>query len=107
MSCPNIKNFSAWINSMPGSINELIVQGEVETSSGSITPMLTEAEPQGINQKILILNLHLKKSSNPGIQVISYQGVRFVKKAEIGQYESVEINSEGEVCTSLSIGEVV
>lgn len=105
MPCPNTRDFSAWVNLMPGSPTQLIVQGEVETNAGNIVPIFKEASPTGINEKVLILDLHLVNLQQPGTQDVNYRSARFEKAANPRQYDQVEIRSEGEICFSLPVKE--
>ena len=58
----NTKDWKAFEDRQPSTSpqNAFYVIGEVETNNGRIKPVLTKASPQGINEKILILeNLYL------------------------------------------------
>ena len=59
-------------------------------------PVLTKAQSQGINEKILILDLALNETAEIGTTVISYQPVRYDDKISQGQYKQVQIVYEGE-----------
>ena len=105
MACPNTKDFSAWINLMPGTEPKLIVTGRVETNSGSLQPHLVEADPQGINPKILLLNLTIVDSGGIGTADINYRDTRFEKPAVKDQYIDVEVIFEGKSCVSMKVSE--
>ncbi len=107
MACPRTRDFQAVINLMPGPVsgNPLIVTGEVETSATNIRPKLVEANPQGYNPQILILDLALEKIADVGAQVVLYHPARFERPAEAGQYEQVGIRFEGKTCLTLDVTE--
>lgn len=72
---------------------ELVVAGQVELPSTSHRAELREAEPQGINDMILILDLEVTQQGI-GSQVLTWSAVRF-KKVPIdpAQYSEVEIRA--------------
>ncbi|UWQ36564.1 hypothetical protein K3552_13775 [Leisingera aquaemixtae] len=105
MTCPEMADFSAWINLMPPSSGTLIVVGRVVTNGGDLQPKLTERIPQGINPQILILDLTIEQTGGPGTNDVAQRDVRFEKQASQGQHSTVEIYFEGEQCTSLEITE--
>lgn len=104
-SCPKTREFSAWINLMPGSDPKLIVAGQVETSASNMHPKLMETIPQGINPQILLLTLTIEETGDLGTQNIAYRPARFDKPAERGQYSQVEISFDGESCLTLDVTE--
>jgi len=99
------KDWSAWINLMPGSEHKLIVVGKVETNAANIVPVLREAVPQGFNPKILILDLTIENNGTIGAQVVGYRDARFEKPAEKGQYDTVVIRHEGSDIESIDVTE--
>ncbi|NKB20298.1 MAG: hypothetical protein GKS01_07095 [Alphaproteobacteria bacterium] len=100
-----MSDFSAWINLMPPGPSQLIVVGKVVTNGGNLQPKLTERVPPGINPVILMLDLTIEKTGNVGTEDVAPRDVRFERPAEQGQYETVEIYFEGELCQSLDVGE--
>lgn len=105
MACPKTREFSAWINLMPGSDPKLIVTGKVETNASNMHPKLKEAVPQGINPHVLLLTLTIDQTGDLGTQDISYRPARFEKPAERGQYTQVQISFDGESCLTLDVTE--
>lgn len=105
MPCPEMSDFSAWINLQPGSENKLIVVGKVTTFGGNMVPTLTEIVPQGINPSILLLELTIVDTGKPGTKDISPRPVRFEKPASKGQYSQVDISFEDETCLLLDVTE--
>lgn len=105
MTCPNTKDFTAWINLMPGSKPKLIVIGKVETNAGNLQPKLTEVVPQGINPQILLLNLTIVDTGEIGTEDINYRDVRFEAPANKGQFSNVEVRFEGDLCVTMVVTE--
>ncbi|SMH38382.1 hypothetical protein [Mesorhizobium australicum] len=105
MTVPKTRNWEAWIDLMPGSPSKLIVTGQVETTAGNKVPRLTEAKPQGVNPKILILDLSIVKEGDVGTDDVSYRDARFTKPASRGQYTQVEIRFGTEHVTTIEVGE--
>lgn len=91
MGVPVTKEWEAWINLMPGGPSSLIVTGRVETNAGNMVPQLTEAKPQGINPKILILDLAIVQQGDVGTSDVAFRDARFTKPAGKGEYTQVEI----------------
>ncbi len=99
------KDWSAWINLMPGTEHKLIVVGKVETNASNLVPVLREAVPQGINPEILILDLTIEDNGSIGTPAVGFRSARFEKPAEKGQYESVVIRHEGEIIETIPVTE--
>jgi hypothetical protein len=94
---PNTRNWKAWEDRQPGpeKIIKLIVTGEVEVSRTNDTPELKVAAPQGINPKILLLNLSINSPGAPGGEQMTWKEVRFEKAVSAGEYTNVSILWEG------------
>ena len=107
MSNINTKDWNAFENRQPGPStgNAFYVIGEVETNNGRIQPVLTKANPQGVNEKILILDLALEDQGGFGTADIAYRPVRYDEQISEGQYTQVQIMYQGEevVCIKVSI----
>ncbi len=88
-----------------GGNRRVTVSGEVETLATNETPVLAEAEPQGINPAILILDLRIE-TSGAGNDVLSWQGVEFSKPCSNGQYAEVTIRNE-DVETTVRVHKVI
>ena len=54
---PDTKDWNAWIDTMPPGPGHLIVIGEVDVGNIASSADLKETVPQGINPKILLLDL--------------------------------------------------
>lgn len=105
MACPELSEFSAWINLQPPDPSRLIVIGKVVTNGGDLQPKLKERVPQGVNQNILLLDLTVEQTGKPGTDDIAPRDVRFDKPAGQGAYKQVEIYFEGERCLTLEVQE--
>ncbi|APR76170.1 Hypothetical protein A7982_01517 [Minicystis rosea] len=79
----------AWMNLMPPGPRSLHVTGVVTVGNPGYEVKLTEAVPQGMNPKDLILDLVLTRK--PGIwpQVVTQMPVSFVKPSPSVDYDSV------------------
>jgi hypothetical protein len=86
---PTTKNWYAWINKMPPPPDEFHVVGEVQVSNPGVEVVLTPRVPQGINPRILLLDLVLVQ--RPGI----WPQIVVTRRAEYhqinGDYERVNI----------------
>lgn len=105
MPCPEMSDFTAWINLMPPGPSKLIVVGKVVTNGGDLQPKLTERVPPGLNERILILDLAIEKTGDVGTGDVAARDVRFEKPANKGRYDTVEIYLEGELCQTLEVSE--
>jgi hypothetical protein len=100
------KTFSAWINNLPGPGREptLIVTGKTELITESFQVTLVQRSPQGINPKILELEVHVIKPSGPVILPVTEKEVRYeATPVPIGEYTDVHIDN-GDDSFSISIG---
>ena len=105
MSCPEMSEFSAWINLMPGTEPTLIVIGKVVTNGGDLQPKLTIREPQGFNPAILLLDLTIEATGGVGTDDVAPRDVRFEKPASQGQYTHVDIFYAGKSCLVIEVTE--
>ena len=76
--------------------------GKVETSNTNQTPRLSEHVPQGINPKILLLDLTIttKDAGNP---VMGWRELRFEKPITRDQYSNVDILWDGDIIEHLKV----
>ena len=86
--------FKAWIDKMPGANNTLHITGKVTVPTTGYHVSLVEAVPQGINPKILILEVKKVKPSGPAGQMISHVPVRY-DKPHSPDYTDVTIRGDG------------
>jgi hypothetical protein len=93
---PTTRNWKAWQNLQPPGPPRLIVTGEVQTTNDNQTPNLQEHTPQGINEKILLLDLTITTSGTGGA-VLGWKPVRFQKNIKPNQYSSVDVLSVAQI----------
>lgn len=102
------KNWYAWVNLMPPKPDDFHVVGEVLVGNPGVEAMLCVKEPQGINPKILLLDMHLVQK--PGIwpQVMTWVQARYDRILPPGSsgYEQVEIFFENESIALIPVNEV-
>ncbi|MFZ1884395.1 MAG: hypothetical protein WAU53_12555 [Rhodoplanes sp.] len=92
---PKTQKWKAWQNLQPPGPPRLIVTGQVEISNTNQTPQLREHVPQGINPKILLLDLTIT-SSGVGNDVITWREVRFEKQIIKDQHSSIDVLWDGQ-----------
>ena len=102
----NARNWSAIIDAMPPNPPRLIVRGEVETTNSAIVPKLAEANPQGINPDILLLDLTLVNTGGMGTTDVSYRPVEFRRPTSPGTFSSVTILHEDDMIASVKVENV-
>jgi len=86
--------FKAWIDKMPGANNTLHVTGKVTVPTTGYHVSLVEAVPQGINPKVLILEVKKVKPTGPAGQMIEHLPVRY-DKPKSSDYTEVTIRGDG------------
>ena len=99
---PKTRDFKAWQNVQPGGKPKLIVIGKVETSNSNQTPGLSEHVPQGINPKILLIDLTITTKGKGGT-VMGWRDVRFEKPITRDQYSNVDILWDGNIIEHLKV----
>ena len=90
--------FKAWLDKMPGADNTLHVTGSVTVPTPGYTVWLVEAVPQGINPKILILEVKKVPPTGFVAQVITHVPVRY-DKPRSPDYTDVTVRGDGEEFT--------
>ena len=79
----------------------LKVTGTVETTRGNQQPKLTKAIPQGTNPAILLLDLSIETSGDPGADVMGKRNVEYNEEIKAGQYTSIDIRFGGTTIESI------
>jgi hypothetical protein len=102
---PDTKNWEAWIDTMPGGPGHMTVIGDVDVGNIAASAHLKEHNPQGINPKILLLDLTITLDGE-GYPKKIYKQARFDKPASKGQYTSVDILWEGDKIADIEVKEV-
>ncbi|MBY5337006.1 hypothetical protein HFO99_24355 [Rhizobium leguminosarum] len=77
-----------------GSKYNLTVSGDVEVRRSNQTTRQSEATPQGINPKTLILNLNVEGKGDVGGDVVEWRMVEFTKGISPRQYDHVTVTGE-------------
>ena len=105
MTAPATRDWPAWEDRQPITPPEgatLHVSGEVETTNGSIVPVLRPSVPQGFNTSILMLDLALE-NTGPGTTDINYRPAKYEKNVSQGMYSKVQILWQGEIIETLDV----
>jgi hypothetical protein len=103
MASIDTKDWNAWENNMgPGPVR-LQATGEVKTPSAHKLPRLTRAKPQGINPKILILNLTVEETGKGGDEHVDFRRAYYEEPCEPKQFTEVQINWEGSVLQMITV----
>jgi hypothetical protein len=90
---------------MPGANETLHVKGKVTVPTTGFKAELVEAEPQGINPSILLLELKLTKPSGPAGEVVTTLEVTYSKR-HAKQYKLVQIEEQGHASETVPVKEV-
>ena len=100
------KDWYAWLNLMPPTPDELYVSGEVYVSNPGIDPVLVFKEPQGINPRILLLDLLL--CQRPGIwpPVFVWKQARYHKVGRTLRYDTVQIFCGGDIIATIPVEDI-
>jgi hypothetical protein len=85
------------LTDLTGGNRQLNVSGKVEVAAGNQEPVLTEAMPQGINPRILILELTTRDEGDVGADVVTCKDAYFEKGIGLHQYDQVDIRGQAVV----------
>jgi hypothetical protein len=102
---PRTKNWKA--NEIPDFIGRrylLVVNGEVQVTATNQTPKLTVHTPQGINPRILLLDLSIVSSGGIGGPIVFFKSVHFTRPTSGHQYDEVDILFDGKVIARIKVG---
>jgi hypothetical protein len=102
---PNTRNWKA--NELPDFIGrryQIHVSGDVQVTATNRTPKLSYRNPQGINPRILMLNLTIVSSGGFGGQIVFYKSVQYAKTTSGNQYDEVDILYRGKVIQRIKVG---
>jgi hypothetical protein len=89
--------FKAWIDRAPGGTPRLIMTGDVRVPSNG-RAQLTRRSPQGINPKILILDVNVQRPSGDVPEEITTIPLRYEESPPQDEYGQVMIAScKGEI----------
>jgi hypothetical protein len=99
---PNTRNWKAWLDLEPPALSTFHVVGEVEVSATNKEPVLTKADPQGIDPSTLLLDLTIRETGDAGDQVMTWREAHYQETwVTRGQYKQVDIRWEDEIIASI------
>ena len=100
----NTSGWYAWNNLMPPPPPSFHIIGDVEVPNPGVDVSLTERVPQGINPRIILLDLHLIQK--PGIwpQIVVRKQVRFDKMRAI--YSEADVFSGGTLIAQVPVQDI-
>jgi hypothetical protein len=93
------QTFKAWLDEMPGSPSKLIVTGDLEVPTPGWKAELKLKVPQGINPKILLLEVHAQAPQGNVNQIVQKISLRYEQAASPGSYTEVTIFYESDSVT--------
>jgi hypothetical protein len=104
MTAPKTRNWSAKeLSDLIGRHPHIEVSGQVETLATNFSPKLTEHVPQGINPRILLLDLTIVKTAEFGGQIVEFHKVTFEHPTSGHQYDEVDILFDGEIIERIKV----
>jgi hypothetical protein len=106
MASLETRNWFAWENNMPPGPVRLQATGEVKTPSAHQVPRLARAVPQGINPRILILNLTVEETGKKGVEVVDFRRAYYEEECRPEQFTDVQINCEGSLLQMIKVDRV-
>lgn len=90
--------FKAWIDRAPGAPPRLIMTGDVRVPGHGWRARLTRRSPQGINPKILILDLNAQRPGGEAADEITTIPLRYEESPPQDEYGQVMIATcKGEI----------
>ena len=105
MPAPSTRNWTA--NELPdfaGGHYHVEVKGEVQTSATNYMPKLSYRNPQGINPRILMLDLTIEKTAEFGGQVVMFHKADYSRPTTGNEYDEADILFEGQVIERITVG---
>jgi hypothetical protein len=97
------QDWYAWIDTTPPKPDELHVIGEITVGNPGIYAVLLKRVPQGINPRILLLDLHLMQKSGMWPQIVTCIAVRY-DAVIIGRgYTEVDVLYQGELIAQIPV----
>lgn len=105
MIAPYTRNWSAnELSDLVGRHYHVEVKGEVETSATNLLPKLTFRAPQGVNPRILLLDLTIESEGGLGGQVVLLRKADYTRPTSGNAYDEVDILFEGEIIERIEVG---
>jgi len=81
----------------------LMVAGEVLVTSTNQVPKLSAHVPQGINPRILLLDLKIVRTGGIGLPVLLYKQALFQRRTSGNQYDEVDILYRGRIIKRIKV----
>ena len=100
------RNWYAWLDLMPPTPETLRVNGEVYVANPGIEALLVPTEPQGINPRILMLDLLLCQKPGMWPQVFVWAQAKYERTGRNLQYDQVDILCGGNIIASVPVEKV-
>ncbi len=94
----DIKDLKAEIHAGSG----LKVTAKVYVPNTAVTASLVRKVPQGLNPKILLLNLETKEEGI-GLQVLTWVDTSYIEAASKGQFTEVSVLSAGQIIGTVKV----
>ena len=102
---PQTRNWKAnEIPDLAGRVYRLVVTGDVQVTATNLDPVLSVHQPQGINPRILLLDLKIVSRGGFGGQIVFYKHVMFLRPTSGDQYDEVDILWEGRIIKRIRVG---
>ena len=104
-SCKGVQteNWYAWFDIMPPHPARLHVIGDVQVWNPGVLAVLKRHEPQGINPRILMLDLTLVQIPGYWPQIVTTAHARYDEQADSGAYTSVSVLCEGDMIADIPV----
>ncbi|HEV2157482.1 hypothetical protein [Bradyrhizobium sp.] len=94
--------FRAWIDRAPGAPPKLVMTGDVRVPTDGWQARLTKRTPQGINPKILILDVSADQPAGAAQEQITTIPLRYEESPPQDEYGQVMIaNGRGEIVVNI------
>lgn len=104
MTAPNMRNWQAIEFLAPaGRGYQIVVTGEAETVATNLLPKLRYHVPQGINPRILLLDLSIESQGGFGGQVVMYRQAEYKRPTSGDAYDQVDILFQGHIIQSVKV----
>ncbi|EJN12227.1 hypothetical protein PMI42_04358 [Bradyrhizobium sp. YR681] len=94
--------FKAWIDRAPGAPPRLVMVGDVRVPTNGWQARLTKRSPQGINPKILILDVDAERPAGTAQEEITTIPLRYEESPPQDEYGQVMIATcKGEIVVNI------
>ena len=105
MPAPSTRNWTAnELSDFAGGHYHVEVTGEVQTSATNYMPKLSYRNPQGINPRILMLDLTIEKTAEFGGQIVMFRKAHYSRPTTGDEYDEADILFEGQVIERITVG---